>query len=105
MSQIIAFPIEHTQKHHDYDDDIDAELASVPAKDREKLRFELIKTIDSYDGFFTLWRLDFPDGCDETLKKQIYDIAHQEHAHKTRMLKDIMVLKARELVAQYHRRR
>lgn len=105
MSQIIAFPIANTQKQHDYDADIDDELSSVPAKDREKLRFELIKTIDSYDGFFTQWRLDFPDGCNETLKKQIYDIAHHEHVHKTRMLKDIMVLKARELVALYHGRR
>jgi hypothetical protein len=52
MSQIIAFPLANTQKNHDYDADIDDELASVPAKDREKLRFELIKTIDSYDDCF-----------------------------------------------------
>jgi len=105
MSQIINFPITNIQNNHDYDADIDDELASVPTKDREKLRFELIKTIDSYDGYFSEWTLDLPDDCGETLKKQLYDIAHQEHARKTRMLKDIMILKARELVVKYHQRR
>lgn len=105
MSQIISFPITNTHKDHDYDSDIDDELASIPAKEREKLRFELIKTIDSYDNCFSEWTLDLPDDCEEALKKQIYDIAHEEHARKTRMLKDIMILKARELVAQYHQRR
>ena len=103
MSQIIHFPVPNNQRDHDYDADIGDVLAAVPAKDREKLRFELIKTIDSYDGFFTQWSLTFPEGSDETLRKQIYDIAHQEHARKVRMLKDIMILTAKVLVAQYHK--
>ena len=39
----------------------------------------------------------------ETLKKQIYDLAHQEHGRKIRMLKDIMLLKAKVLVSEFHR--
>jgi hypothetical protein len=105
MSRIIHFPLANTRQSHDYDADIEVELASVPPGDREKLRFELIKTIDSYDDFFTQWTLDIPEGTDETLKKQIYDIAHQEHTRKVRMLKDIMILKAKVLVTQYHGRR
>jgi len=103
MPQIIEFPVPNNRRNHDYDGDIDEILASVPAKSRGKLRFELIKTIDSYDTYFTQWSLSFPEGCDETLKKQIYDLAHQEHGRKIRMLKDIMLLKARVLVAEYHR--
>lgn len=103
MSQIIEFPTANNQLNHDYDADIDEILASIPPKTREKLRFELIKTIDSYDTYFTQWSLSFPEGCDETLKKQIYDLAHQEHGRKIRMLKDIMLLKAKVLVAEYHR--
>lgn len=100
MSQIIQFPLpDHTG--HDYDGDADAILAAVPPKAREKLRFELIKTIDGYGANFTQWTLDFPPDCDETLKKQIYDIAHEEHRRKVNMLKDIMLLKARVLVAEY----
>ncbi|MCE1240092.1 MAG: hypothetical protein LWW83_09265 [Azonexaceae bacterium] len=105
MTQIIDFPIASSQKSHDYDADIEAALASIPPKNREKLRFELIRTIDSYDGYFTQWSLSFPEACDETLKKQIYDLAHQEHGRKIRMLKDIMLLKAKVLVAAYHRSR
>jgi len=100
MSQIIQFPIPD-QSGHDYDGDVDVILAAVPPRAREKLRFEVIKTIDGYGPNFTQWKLDFPPGCDETLKKQIYDIAHEEHRRKVAMLKDIMLLKARALVAEY----
>jgi len=103
MSQIINFPIPENQKKHGSDAEIEEILAIVPDKSREKLRFELIKTIDSYDAYFTQWSLSFPEGCDETLKKQIYDLAHQEHGRKMRMLRDIMVLKAKELVSEYYK--
>lgn len=103
MTHIIEFPIANNLRSHDYDADIDEILASVPPKRREKLRFELIKTIDGYDTYFTQWSLSFPEACDETLRKQIYDLAHQEHGRKIRMLKDIMRLKAMVLVMEYHR--
>ncbi|WP_227817477.1 hypothetical protein [Nitrogeniibacter aestuarii] len=103
MSQIIQFPIPD-QRGHDYDADVEALLAALPPKTREKIRFELIRTIDGYGEYFTQWSLSFPDGCDETLKKQIYDIAHEEHGRKVRMLKDIMLLKAQVLVDDYLKR-
>ena len=103
MTHIIEFPIANNPRSHDYDADIDEILASVPPKRREKLRFELIKTIDSYDAYFTQWSLSFPEACDETLRKQIYDLAHQEHGRKMRMLKDIMRFKAMILVSEYHK--
>lgn len=103
MTHIIEFPIANNVRSHDYDADIDEILASVPPKRREKLRFELIKTIDGYDTYFTQWSLSFPEACDETLRKQIYDLAHQEHGRKMRMLKDIMRLKAMVLVSEYHK--
>lgn len=103
MTHIIEFPIANNVRSHDYDADIDEILASVPPKSREKLRFELIKTIDGYDTYFTQWSLSFPEACDETLRKQIYDLAHQEHGRKMRMLKDIMRLKAMVLVSEYHK--
>ena len=103
MSQIIEFPIANNQRSQDYDADIEEILAPIPPKTREKLRFELIKTINGYDAYFTQWSLSFPESCDETLKKQIYDLAHQEHGRKIRMLKDIMLLKAKVLVSEYHR--
>jgi len=103
MSQIIQFPIPD-QRGHDYDADVEALLAAVPPKAREKIRFELIRTIDGYGEYFTQWSLSFPEGCDETLKKQIYDIAHEEHGRKVRMLKDIMLLKAQVLVDDYLKR-
>lgn len=103
MSQIIQFPIPD-QRGHDYDADVEALLAALPPKTREKIRFELIRTIDGYGEYFTQWSLSFPDGCDETLKKQIYDIAHAEHGRKVRMLKDIMLLKAQVLVDDYLKR-
>ncbi|MCP5419926.1 MAG: hypothetical protein H6970_07245 [Gammaproteobacteria bacterium] len=53
------------------------ELASVPATDREKLRFELIKAIDSYGSYFTQWPVDMPAIEDATLRKQFFDTARQ----------------------------
>ncbi len=103
MTKIIQFPDSHKQDKSDIDAAIEEALKTVPKHNREKLRFELIKTIDSYDTFFTQWSLDMPVDCDETLKKQIYDIAHQEHGRKMLMLKDIMGLKIKVLVAEYHR--
>jgi len=104
MSEIIHFPVSSKQQNPDVDALIEDELLAIPKKDREKLRFELIKTIDSYDAFFTEWSLSLPKDSSKTLKKQIYDIAHQEHGRKMRMLKDIMRLKIKVLVAEYHRR-
>lgn len=105
MSEIIQFPGSNKQHNPDHDTTIDEGLTSIPKKDREKIRFELIKTIDSYDGFFTEWSLSLPEGSNETLRKQIYDLAHQEHDRKMRMLKDIMRLKSKVLVAEYHQRK
>ena len=105
MSKIIQFPMPDKQKHSDLEAVIATALGGIPKKDQEKLRFELIKTIDSYDGFFTEWSLSVPADSDETLKKQIYDIAHQEHERKMRMLADIIRLKIKVLAAEYHQRR
>lgn len=102
MTQIIDFPLQNTQRNHDYDADIEDVLASIPLKNRENIRFQLIKTIDSYDTYFTQWSLSF-EASDETLKKQIYDLAHLEHGRKIRMLKDIMLLKAKVLVSEFHK--
>jgi len=77
----------------------------IPEKSRAKIRFELIKTVDSYDAFFTQWSLSLSDEGDEILKKQIYDIAYDEHDRKMRMLADIIRLKIQVLVAEYGRRR
>ncbi|MGY6275613.1 hypothetical protein [Methylomonas sp. MgM2] len=105
MSEIIQFPVSNKQHKSDIDEVIDEALRSIPKKDGEKLRFELIKTVDSYDAFFTEWSLSLPEDSSETLRKQIYDIAHQEHDRKIRMLKDIMRLKIKVLVAEYHQRK
>ena len=105
MSEIIQFPTSNDQQKSDRDAVIDEELKSIPKKDREKIKFELLKVIDSYDGFFTEWSLSLPEDCNETLRKQIYDIAHQEHARKMLMLKDIMRLKTKVLVAEYRQRK
>lgn len=105
MSEIIQFPVSNKQQKSDLDAVIDEVLSAIPRKDREKLRFELIKTIDSYDAFFTEWSLSLPEDSNETLRKQIYDIAHQEHDRKMRMLKDIMRLEIKVLVAEYHQRK
>lgn len=101
MSEIIQFPVANKRQTSDNDDIIEQELMSIAKRDRAKLRFELIKTIDSYDDFFTEWTLTIPKDSDETFKKQIYDIAHGEHERKMRMLKDIMKLKIKVLVAEY----
>jgi ABC-type uncharacterized transport system ATPase subunit len=105
MSEIIQFPASNDQQKSDRDAVIDEELKSIPKKDREKIKFELLKVIDSYDGFFTEWSLSLPEDCNETLRKQIYDIAHQEHARKMLMLKDIMRIKTKVLVAEYRQRK
>jgi len=105
MSEIIPFPGSNKQQKSGLEAVIDEALKVIPKKDREKLRFELIKTIDSYDAFFTEWSLSLPEESNETLRKQIYDIAHQEHDRKMRMLKDIIRLKIKVLVAEYHQRR
>lgn len=105
MSEIIQFPTPEKQRNPDLETQIDRMLKTIPARDREKLRFELIKTIDSYDSFFTEWTLTVPEDCGDTLKQQIYDIAHQEHARKMRMLGDIIRLKIKTLVAEYHQRK
>ncbi|WP_347986578.1 hypothetical protein [Methylomonas sp. AM2-LC] len=102
MSEIIQFPVSHKQQKTDLDAVIDEALRPIPSKEREKLRFTLIKTIDSYDAFFTEWSLSIPEDSNETLRKQIYDIAHQEHNRKMQMLKDIMRLKIKVLVAEYY---
>ncbi|GAB6042887.1 hypothetical protein [Endothiovibrio diazotrophicus] len=104
MSEIIPFPVSNDRHDSDRDAVVNEELKSVPRRDREKLRFKLIKTLDAYDGFFTKWSLNLPEEIDETLKKQIYDIAHQEHDRKMHMLRDIMILKIKVLVAEYHQR-
>lgn len=105
MSEVIQFPVQNKQQSSDLEAVIDKALAGIPDKEREKIRFDLIKTVDSYDAFFTEWTLSLPDDGNETLKKQIYDIAHQEHERKMRMLADIIRLKIQVLVAEYHRRR
>lgn len=105
MSEIIQFPTPEKRRNPDLETQIDKMLTSVPIGDREKLRFELIKTIDSYDAFFTEWSLTVPEDCSDTLKQQIYDIAHQEHDRKMRMLADIIKLKVKTLVAEYHQRK
>lgn len=103
MSTIIEFPLPKKQQSSDLDAAIDQALSSIPQHDQAKLRFELLKMIDSYDGFFTEWSVNFSGDIDEALKKQIYDIARQEHERKILMLKDIIRLKVQLLVAEYHR--
>lgn len=105
MSEIIQFPIPNKQQSSDLEVIIDDALKSVPRSDREKLRFELVKTIDGYDTFFTEWSLTIPDDASEAFKKQIYDAAHLEHSRKMLMLKDIMKLKIKVLVAEYQQSR
>ena len=105
MSEIIRFPVSNNRQHSEQEEAIDEELKSIPKKDREKLKFELIKTIDSYDGFFTEWSLNLPKDSDELLKKQIYDAAHLEHSRKMLMLKDLIKLKTKILVMEYHQRK
>ena len=105
MSNVIQFPFHRKEDKSDLEGVIEKELEKIPAKDREKLKFELIKTIDSYDAFFSQWTLNIPTDGGDDLKKQIYDIAHQEHYRKMRMLADIIQLKIKLLVAEYRRGR
>jgi len=101
MSTIIEFPRKSNQSSSDLEHVIDSALQSIPTKDREIIRFDLIKTIDSYDAFFTEWSIAVPEVSSEQLKKQIYDIARQEHERKMLMLADIIRLKIQVLVAEY----
>ena len=105
MSKIIQFPVPKKEHSSGLEAVIDKALSAIPEKDREKLKFELIKTIDSYDAFFTQWSLSVTEESSEDLKKQLYDIAHQEHDRKMRMLADIIRLKIKVLVAEYERRK
>jgi len=101
-SNVIEFPVQHKQNKSDLEAVIERALAKVPEPDRQRLKFELIKTIDSYDVFFTQWLIDIPANADEAFKKQIYDIARQEHERKMLMLADIIRLKIENLVSGYH---
>ena len=103
MSNIIEFPATSQKNSSDLEALIDKELSKVRAKDREKLKFELIKMIDSYDAFFTEWRLTLPAEGEAQLKKELYDIAHIEHQRKMRMLSDIIRLKIKLMVCEYYR--
>lgn len=103
MSNIIEFPGRKKQSKSDLEAVIDQALSQIPVKRREKLKFELLKTIDSYDAFFTTWSLSIPKGASEAFKKQIYDIARQEHERKMMMLSEIIKLKIQVLVNEYTR--
>ncbi|MDX1812964.1 MAG: hypothetical protein R3240_13500, partial [Gammaproteobacteria bacterium] len=105
MSKIIQFPVSKKQHSSDLEAVIDKALSDIPEKDREKVKFELLKTVDSYDSFFSEWKLSVPREASEDLKKQIYDIAHQEHARKMLMLADIIRLKIKVLVNEYKQNR
>jgi len=100
-NNIIEFPVQKKQNKSGLEAIIDQAISKVPAKDRQKLKFELIKTIDSYDVFFTEWSLSIPKEVNEELVKQIYDIARQEHERKMLMLSDIIKLKIQTLVDEY----
>lgn len=102
-NNIIEFPVQQKQNKSGLEAIVDKALSKVPAKDREKLKFELIKTIDSYDAFFTEWSLSMYKDNSEELLKQIYDIARQEHERKMLMLADIIKLKVQTLVDEYYR--
>lgn len=104
MSEIIQFPQQRSKNSPDLEAVIDRAMKGIPEKARAKIRFELIKTVDSYDAFFSEWSLNMPSESDEVLMKQIYDIAHQEHDRKMRMLADIVKLRIQALVAEYRQR-
>lgn len=104
MAEIIQFPHKSKEDRSGLEAVIDNALKRVPAKDRERLKFELIKTIDSYEGLFTTWKLTIPENANEDFKKEIYDLAMREHASKMRMLADIIRLKIEVLVNEYYRR-
>lgn len=102
MSKIIDFPVKNTKNRSELESLIDQALVAIPARDRERLKFELIKTIDRYDGFFTEWSLQLPKDTDKQTLNQLDDIAHREHGRKLRMLADIIKLKIENLVNAYH---
>lgn len=102
MSQIIEFPKARIPTPDDYSAFVENELSSVPVKDRPRLRFELLKAIDSYGPLFSQWPSTLTDVQDIELKKQLHQVANQEHRRKLSMLKDIIRLKVQVLVAQYH---
>ncbi len=104
MAEILQFPVKQKQDKSNLEAIIEKKLGEVPEKDREKLKFELIKTIDSYDGFFSEWTINVPKEGSDELKKQLYDIAHQEHGRKMLMLAEIIKLKVQVLVDDYWRK-
>ena len=105
MSEIIQFPVSSKQDKSDLDELINEALETIPENAREKLRFELIKVIDSYDSFFTEWSMNMPEDQRNTLRRQIFHVARLEHDRKIRMLKDIVKLKIQVMVAEYHQRK
>lgn len=104
MSDIIQFPTQDKYKKSAREKLIDEGLKSIPEKARQKIRFEILKMVDGYNGFFTEWKLDLPKDCSETLKQQIYDTAREEYKRKALMLQDIIKLKLKVLVTEYHQR-
>ncbi|MEW5756129.1 MAG: hypothetical protein AB1810_07470 [Pseudomonadota bacterium] len=103
MSKIINFPMQDKANRSELEKVIDKALANIPERDRKRLKFELIKTIDGYDSFFTEWSISLPKDTDKQTLQQLYDIAHREHARKMRMLADIVKLKIESLVNAYQR--
>ena len=103
MSNVIEFPIKQKQDKSDLETVINKALQNIPAKDRERIKFDLIKTIDSYDSYFTEWVISLPAKTDETFKQQFLSLARQEHERKMRMLADIIKLKIESLVNDYRK--
>lgn len=104
VDNIIEFPLKEKPRQPELDQIIAQALQGIPSKHREKLKFELIKTIDSYDSLFTEWKVNLPKETDPALIKQLYQLAHQEHGRKMRLLADIIKLKLENLVASYRQR-
>lgn len=104
MSNVVFFPIPKKKTKSNLETIIDDKLSEIPKRDREKLKFELLKSIDNYDSFFTEWSLMLPEGVDDQFKEQIYHIARQEHGRKMRMLADIIELKVQVLVDGYYKK-
>ena len=103
MSNVIQFPIKQKQNKSNLEVVIDKALSNIRAKDRERIKFDLLKTIDGYDKFFTEWIINLPEQADEEFKSQLISFARQEHERKMRLLTDIIKLKIESLVNQYHR--
>ncbi|GAB1260821.1 hypothetical protein [Aurantivibrio plasticivorans] len=104
MSEILQFPNLTKEKASNLESIIENSLIAIPKGDREKLKFGLVKTIDSYSSFFTEWSLTIPGDCSETLEKEINEIAQQEHDRKMILLTDIIRLKVHALVTEYQQR-